>query len=147
MCTATLVESETGYLQDIYFDGRNGNHSIPLELFLIGDLKFLFMVLGRANHCGSLCLYCKLKQAEWTEMHKSLNGIPCGADIWTIDGLMATTIRNRQPDSVTGTETEEASLLQGQKEPPLWTFIPICNVIPPGLHKLLGMGNDDFNKF
>jgi hypothetical protein len=141
VCTATLVQSEAGLLQDVFFDGRNGNHSVPLELFLIGDLKFLFMVLGRANYCGSWCLYCKLKQAEWTEMHKSLDGIHCGADVWTIDGLMATTIPDRQP------ETEGANLLQGQKEPPLWDFIPICNVIPPGLHALLGIGNDVFNKF
>jgi len=64
MCSATLVDSETSCFAGVYFDGRNGNCFVPLELFLIGDLKFMFMVLGRANYCDSWCLYRKTQTSR-----------------------------------------------------------------------------------
>ena len=39
--------------------------TIPIELFLVGDLKFLFMHFGRGGHSTSSCLYCKMKKSEW----------------------------------------------------------------------------------
>jgi hypothetical protein len=36
-----------------------------LELYLMGDWKFLFMMVGRSGYCGGYCMYCRLKQSKW----------------------------------------------------------------------------------
>jgi hypothetical protein len=35
-----------------------------LELNLMGDLNFFFMMMGQAEYCSSWSVYCKLKQLE-----------------------------------------------------------------------------------
>jgi hypothetical protein len=41
--------------------GEQSDDAIPMQFYLIGDLKFLFMMLGRSGFSGSYCPYCKLK--------------------------------------------------------------------------------------
>ncbi len=44
-----------------------------LELYLMGDRKFLFMMVGRSGYCGGYCMYCRLKQSEWIALHLERN--------------------------------------------------------------------------
>ena len=116
-----------------------------MELFLIGDLKFLFMVLGRSGFCGNWCLYCMLKKSEWIKQHQEKDSIHCEARSWTIEELLATSLTNQQADGQVDEDFEE-TFSKGVRDAPLWDFIPIKNVIPPTLHILLGLGNDIVSK-
>jgi hypothetical protein len=45
--------------------GEQDDDAIPMKFYLIGDLKFLFMLLGRRGFSGSYYLYCEeIKHAQ-----------------------------------------------------------------------------------
>jgi hypothetical protein len=115
--------------------GEQDDDGIPMKFYLIGDLKFIFMMLGRSGFLGSYCLHCKLKQAQWKKKHLKLNSIYCGADKWTIEKLASSFLLGAQLD--TNTQFPDS-----QKESPIWDFIPIQNVIVPLLHILLGLSHN-----
>ena len=108
----------------------------------IGDFKFLFMVLGRDGYSSNHCLYCKLTRAQWKVTHEESKSINCNAPPWTIEGLTRNYLGATQPDSV-----DDNFVLQGQKSIPIWSFIPIRNVLIPVLHIVLGLGNDLVSNF
>jgi hypothetical protein len=120
--------------------GEEDDDAIPTKFYLIGDLKFLFMMLGRSGFLGSYCLYCELKQAQWKKKHIELNLIYCGADEWIIEKLASSFLLGAQLDA-------NARFPKGQKESPIWDFIPVQNVIVPLLHILLGLSNDALSHF
>jgi hypothetical protein len=42
-----------------------------MRLYLIGNLKFLFTIMGRDGYSGAWCIYCVLlKQSQWTTIHE-----------------------------------------------------------------------------
>jgi hypothetical protein len=135
-------KSTVGVLNDDYElqFGEQNDDAIPMQFYLIGDLKFLFMMMGRSGFSGSYCLYCQLKQAEWKKQHVDLNAIDCGADAWTIEKLASGFLLGTQPDA-------DARIPGGQKESPIWDFIPIECIIVPLLHILLGLSNDALSHF
>jgi hypothetical protein len=120
--------------------GEEDEDAIPMKFYLIGDLNFLFMMLGRSGFSGSYCLYCELKQAQWKKKHIELNSIYFGADKWTIEKLASSFLLGAQPDANT-------SFPEGQKELPIWDFILIQNMIVPLLHILFGLSNDALSHF
>jgi hypothetical protein len=111
-----------------------------MHFYLIGDLKFLFMMLGRSGLSGSYCIHCQLKQAKRKKKHVELELIYCGADEWTIEKLASGFLLGAQPDA-------NARIPAGQKESPMWDFIPIECIILPLLHILLGLSNDALAHF
>ena len=124
-----------------------------MHFFLTGDLKFLFMMLGRKGYAGTHCLYCTLLAKQWKEKHGE-GLIQCGGDEWTMKKLLEPFLNaqiNRQSSSQEQLPTTVAPSTstnsRWQKEAPLWTFIPIENVIVPMLHILLGLRNDVIDKF
>ena len=64
-----------------------------------------------------------------------LKSIYCGAEEWTIEKLASGFLLGAHPDANT-------RIPAGQKESPIWDFIPIACVILPLLHILLGLSND-----
>ena len=118
---------------------------------MIGDLKFMFMVCGRNGYAGAHCLYCFLKASKWKEKHQDDQTInPDGEEV-TVELLMERVLKCQQDASGTQVEQEQIDKaiagLAGQKEAPLWTFIPIENYLVPLLHLLLGLGNDLLSNF
>jgi hypothetical protein len=51
--------------------GEEDDDAIPMKFYLIGDLKFLFMMLGRSGFSGSYCLYCELASPMEEEAHRA----------------------------------------------------------------------------
>mgnify|MGYP000582880178 CR=1 FL=1 len=128
-----LFEEPDGGVDDaISIVGR-----FDLELYLIGDLKFLFMMLGRSGYSSSWCLYCKLKKAQWTDLHRERASCDCQGVPWTIDDIFHTALEQMQKDSDGVTYSS-----LGVKDCPLWSFIPLTRVLVPILHLLLGLAND-----
>jgi len=125
------------------FDGSNDDYVFPVEFFMIGDLKYMFMVVGRSGYSGAHCLYCFLEKKDWKDKHIKNKTINPEVEEVTIEKLMER-ILQCQPDA--GQDPDEAakaiSGLVGQKEEPLWTFIPVQNYLVPLLHLLLGLGNN-----
>ena len=95
---------------------------IQINWYLIGDLKFLFMMLGRQNYAGVQCLYCMMKRAEWKEKH-SEGLLDCNGKKWTMGELLKPFMDSQN----TGNGKPLNSIInpRGQKEQPLWSFIPI----------------------
>lgn len=143
---STMTVSETDQVtgkREIHYDGRVGKYKIPLKYNLIGDLKFMYMVCGREGFCGFQCLYCKLRAAEWKEQHEAKQSIDCGAEAWTIEALTTKWMDEVQLDaSDPNNQPTVLSTPDGQKELPMWSFIPLLSYIIPLLHALLGLGND-----
>jgi hypothetical protein len=122
-------------------DNQTDAIGIGMEFYLIGDLKFLFMVLGRSGYSGSNCLYCDLTITQWKKLHLE-KGLDCGGHEVTIEGLSARYVTSTQNQD----ETMPLSSI-GQKELPVWNFIPIMNTLIPLLHILLWLGNDLLEHF
>jgi hypothetical protein len=115
-----------------------------MRLYLIGDLKFLFTMMGRDGHSGSWCIYCVLKQSQWTAIHGDNDEGKCNseANLWTIEKLHGVAMIQMQKDALD--RTCESS---GIREIPYWNFVPVTRVIVPILHLLLGLGNDILDSF
>jgi hypothetical protein len=130
---------------------ENTAQAVKLEFFLVGDMKFLFMMLGRSGYSGSNCLYCKLNSKQWKTKHVTEEHMHCGAEEWSIEKLLAPFLASQIARQAAGGTLEaspdDGEELPGQKEAPLWTFIPIKNVLVPLLHILLGLGNDLLDNF
>ena len=65
--TFCITESAEGKKTLCFGSSATAKFNIGFKLFLIGDLKFLAMVLGREGFCGAWCMYCKLKKAQWVK--------------------------------------------------------------------------------
>ena len=113
---------------------------VNLEFFLFGGLKFLFMMNGRHGYEKNYCLYCDQTINMWKKKHSEEDTIHCNADELTMKTLMDR-ILPEFPRSILGPPPK------GQKELPLWTFIPTENKIIPLLHILLGLGNNILDHF
>ena len=109
-----------------------------------GDLKFIFMMLGRGGYAGTQCLYCRLKIGEWKKQHQE-GSLRSNGSAWSIAELLNPFLEAQKRNQAL--PTTKALADRGQKEYPLWTFIPIANVIVSVLHILLGLGNDGLSFF
>ena len=115
-----------------------------MQLHIISDLKFLFTMMGKDRYSGAWCIYCVLKQSQWTAIHRDNDEGKCNceADLWTIEKLHGVAMIQMQKDALD--RTYESS---GIREIPYWNFIPVTCVIVPILHLLLGLGNDILDSF
>jgi hypothetical protein len=113
-----------------------------LELYINGDYKYLFMMAGRSGYCGGYCLYCRLRQSEWKQLHKTLDSTDCGVEEWTIKAVCHIALEQEQKAG-----KGETFRSVGVREAPVWPFISIRRMLIPILHELLGLGNDLMSKF
>jgi hypothetical protein len=44
---------------------------IKVNLYVVGDLVFYGMILGREDHIGDYCYLCKLSQADFRDLFKT----------------------------------------------------------------------------
>jgi hypothetical protein len=94
--TVTVTEDKRYSLS---YNVQEGGLQFDLKMYLVGDLKFLFMMLGRDGFSGSWCLYCSPKQSEWKKQHSEFDSIHCGAEEWTISKLSNSFLIQQQPDA------------------------------------------------
>jgi hypothetical protein len=106
-----------------------------IQLYIAGDLKFEFTMAGRDGHASSSCLWCKLTKKEWIEIHDK--GSAELGDPWLLDELFSINAHAQLRES-----NNEDGDMQGVKENPFWSFIPIGRYLFPLLHDLLGLGNN-----
>ena len=51
----------------------NNQQTFPMKFFLVGDIKFVMMLLGLWGYKRAYCMYCCLKQSEWKKIHTEKN--------------------------------------------------------------------------
>jgi hypothetical protein len=92
-CTFMVRRKVDGKLS-LHFDetgaGEQGVDVVlntKLELYVNGNYKFLFMMAGRSGYCGGYCLYYRLRQSEWKQLHNTIDSTDCGVEEWTIEAL------------------------------------------------------------
>ena len=94
--------------------------------FMVGDLKFLSMMLGKENFDSYWCYLCMLGHADWQK-----HGYTPG-ELWSLDKL-----KKQAEISKTASGTDRMGVL----EVPYFD-IPVERYIWPILHTLIGIGNN-----
>jgi hypothetical protein len=106
--------------------------TIPVEIFMAGDILFYAIALGKEGFATWWCNWCQLFKPEWQAVDHQV-GIP-----WTMDALQkhATSIQNGSVN------LKSVQAMCGVKEQPLFDAIDTDHFIPPVLHLTIGKGND-----
>jgi hypothetical protein len=122
-------DRETLSLSMVQSNKHASSFCIKPTSFLIGDLAFLSVMMGKENYSGSWCNWCKCTKEEWAR----------GADVddnylWDINKI-------KQPQVTTNESmgNKEAKMLGVRRAP--YTEIPFYNIIFSGLHAGIGIGN------
>lgn len=104
---------------------------LPLDFFLVADLKFVAMMTARENGAGSYCMWCELLKKFWATQ-------TAGAAV-TREALLA--IRATQETYTGDAKWAEAhgKRLGVQSAYLLSSVILIHNVLVPTLHIMLGL--------
>ena len=97
--------------------------------YLTGDLAFLSIMLGKENFEGWWCNFCKGYRPNWQQKG-------CSFQPWSITKLIAQALKNEVED-LAGTDRMGVGSMPVLKEG--------TTVIFPGLHGLLGIGNQLLN--
>ncbi|KAL7524102.1 hypothetical protein ACHAXR_002598, partial [Thalassiosira sp. AJA248-18] len=107
--------------------------TFKVELYVVSDLAFYGMALGREGMMGAWCYLCRLSHAEFQDLLRE-------GDDWVMAALQAMAKEVAHPSF------KEQSK-NGVKVAPWWWFIPLRNFLPPILHLLIGIWNDIWDKF
>jgi hypothetical protein len=103
------------------------SHIPTTKVFVMGDLVFQAMALGKESMEGHWCMQCK---ATWQQFSDN-------CELWTMDELV------RYGKDV---DTKKGDPLLGVKKKPWWTFIPLDYYMIPLLHCEIGIGNQLFDR-
>jgi hypothetical protein len=113
--------------------GQQGDdQTIPVEIFMAGDILFYAIALGKEGYATWWCNYCQLFKTNWQATDHQL-GIP-----WTMESLKQHA-SNIECGSIDLNNVQERG---GVKEQPLFDAIEIDHYVPPVLHLTIGKGND-----
>jgi len=102
--------------------------TLKVHTYIMGDLAFQAMVLGKESMASHWCMLCK--------EHKD-NFLTDTCNMWTMEELV--TAGKAAKNSKGGPEL-------GIKQEPWWPFIPLNNYIVPILHCEIGVGNQLLDK-
>jgi hypothetical protein len=106
--------------------------SIPLRVFMVGDLAWVSDVLGKRNMSGNWCPYCKINKTTRTLATHTK------AELWSINKLQD---HLEYMENVLG-RRPTAQDRMGAVGAPLLSCIPLSNLVPPVLHMELGLINN-----
>ena len=108
--------------------------SVKPNLYVVGDLAFYGMVLGKESMSGHWCHLCQLSAKEFADLKKI-------GKAWTYKEM------EELGAKFVGDKDAKKKPTLGVKDVPWWNFIPLEHFICPLLHCLIGIGDDLFSKF
>ena len=114
--------------------GDAARRTIPVELFMAGDILFYAIALGKEGFATWWCNWCQLFKTDWQSTDHQL-GIP-----WNMESLKAHATRIESGDVNSNCVKD----ICGVKEQPLFDAIDTDHFVPPTLHLTIGKGNDVF---
>ncbi len=98
------------------------SHIPTTEVFVMGDLAFQAMALGKESMAGHWCRKCKAMRQQFSD----------NCVLWTMDELVR---------CGKDAKTKKGDPLFGVKVKPRWPFIPLDHYMVPLLHCEIGIGN------
>jgi hypothetical protein len=102
-----------------------------VNVFGVGDLAFISMVLGKVNMDGCWCYLCDLSPAEWAEKDHD-QGCP-----WTLSRM-----NEKLAKLESGMIRDTPGNRRGCVKKSLIDALEPCDFIPPCLHMMMGAFND-----
>ena len=116
--------------------------SLRAVLYVVGDLAYYGMVLGKEGMSGKWCHLCKLSGKEFSDLSKI-------GDEWKMEDMksLANEYCKKVEEKKMNPKNVEPRPTMGMKEQPWWDFIPPNHFIVPLLHCLIGIGGDVFKLF
>ena len=73
--------------------------SVPMRLFLFGDFKFLFAMMGRWGYESHHCMHCRLSAKQFKEKHQQC--CECKGEPWTVAKLTNIVAKQKQTEGHT----------------------------------------------
>jgi len=110
-----------------------------VEIFMVGDLAFYSLALGKEAMAPHWCWRCPMSKAEWSTSADAGRILPPD---WTLDGLESHYQRLQSGELDKG----KAEQVRGIKEPVLWCIAP-KNILVPSLHNNELFVNEPLTKF
>ena len=110
--------------------------SIKPHLYVVGDLAYYGMILGKEGMSGDHCHLCKLSAKEFVNLAK--NG-----ELWVHEELAKMGEAFVEVQKV----KPKTNPKNGVKAVTWWPFIPMNHFVVPLLHCLIGVGDNIFTKF
>ena len=114
---------------------------IQAELYIVGDLAFYGMLLGKEGISGKWCHLCKMSAAEMTNLMASgepWDGIHEMKQLASDQKKKLKDWEDTSPRKRTKTPPQPNL---GMKDEPWWDFIPLDHYIVPLLHCEIGIGD------
>jgi hypothetical protein len=108
--------------------------SLPITVFITGDLAFLSTLLGKEIMSTAWCPWCVLSKVQWSVANHQ------PGELWTIDKIIE--VREKMDRKELPEDPEH---LRGCTKMPLFDSVPIKNYIVPVLHILIGARNSLVN--
>ncbi len=106
-------------------DDKSIHCSCPIQLFLVGDLKFYAQMSGREDMSSYWCMWCMLHPSEWRSFGESSDSVPeKEKQIWTVD------LHNKHLDYIRTNNVKQAREINGVVSEHIWDFIEPKNYIP-----------------
>lgn len=119
-----VQEDDVDFQFPEFVSEHNTGHVIDfVDMFNVGDIKWLAMILGMNGMASIWCIYCYLRKHQW-----NLQDHPLGAER-TIENMMDYLV-----DTLTGADR------MGVVGKAWWPFIKKCAI--PLLHIIIGLFND-----
>jgi hypothetical protein len=103
-------------------------------MFIIGDLKFVFQLMGREGYSTKWCLWCNLSPSQWRSARGQRNEIST-EQLWTVNKLKTHFL------TISEGNLKEPSQVCGVKSYPIWDFVEVEDYIFPVLHAEIGLSN------
>lgn len=112
------------------------------RLYIVGDLAYYGMILGKEGMSGKWCHLCKLSAAEMADLMKD-------GKSWAYDEMkkLAEKYKKKLEEKKKHPTKTMLKPTKGMKDQPWFDFIPLDHFVVPLLHCLIGIGNDLFKRF
>jgi len=123
-------------------DDKSIHCSCPIQLFLVGDLKFYAQMSGREDMSSYWCMWCMLHPSEWRSFGESSDSVPeKEKQIWTVN------LHNKHLDYIRTNNVKQAREIKGVVSEHIWDFIKPKNYIFLQLHFEIGVVNMVLDNF
>ena len=128
--------------------GTKATHTIRAEIFIVGDLAFYGMCLGKEGMSGKWCHICKIAAAQMGQLGAVTDDLWKGIEEvkqYAADYKRKVDEWEKSKDPKKSKTPPKPQL--GVKDAPWWDFIPLDHYIVPLLHCNIGIGDVILSSF
>ena len=114
----------------------------PIQVYLVGDLKFYAQMSGREDMSSAWCMWCMLHPSEWRTFGENKDSIPEEEkQQWTVE------LHYNHLNKIRNNHLKEPREKKGVVSEHIWSFIEPKKYIFPQLHFEIGVVNMVLDNF